>query len=104
MPAFLDWQEPPLAIVADKAYSSKSIRQAIKDEAALPVIPPKSNEKDQPDYDKPLYRMRNIVERFFCRMKDMRRLTHRYERTARNFKAMLYLFAIKLWAGVESGP
>jgi len=85
--------------VADKAYGSQNIRQAIADEGALAVIPAKSNEIDPAEHDPALYRMRNIVERFFCRMKDMRRLAHRYEKTARNFKAMVYLFAIRLWAG-----
>jgi len=87
-----------LAIIADKAYGSKNIRQAIADEGALCVIPSKSNQKAPVAHDKPLYRMRNIVERFFCRMKDMRRLSERVEKTARNFKGMIYLFAIRLWA------
>ncbi len=98
--AFLNWKGPPLAIVADKAYGSKAIRQKIQDEGALPVIPAKSNEQNPAEHDKNLYAMRNLVERFFCRMKDMRRLTHRYERTARNFRAMLLLFAIRLWARI----
>ena len=96
--ALIDFETPPLAIVADKAYGSKKIRQAIADEGALCVIPSKSNEKNPVEHDVPLYRMRNIVERFFCRMKDMRRLSERVEKTARNFKGMFYLFAITLWA------
>jgi hypothetical protein len=40
----------------------------------------------------------NIVERFFCRMKDMRRLATRFEKTATNFRSMLYLFAARCWA------
>ena len=43
MDAFLDWDIPPLAIVADKAYGSGNIRQQIADEGALAVIPSKSN-------------------------------------------------------------
>ena len=41
--------------------------------------------------------MRNPVERFFCTMKDMRRLTMRYEKLKRNFMSMLHIFAIKCW-------
>jgi len=41
--------------------------------------------------------MRNLVERFFCRMKDMRRLTTRYEKLKRNFLAMVHIFAIRCW-------
>jgi len=43
MDTFLDWEIPPLAIVADKAYGSAKIRQQIADEGALAVIPSKSN-------------------------------------------------------------
>ncbi len=85
------------AVVADKAYNSAEIRQHITDQGALAVIPTKSNAKKQIPHDKSLYRMRNIVERFFCKMKDMRRLTTRYEKIKTNFLAMLNIFAIRLW-------
>lgn len=95
--AFLDWEQPPLAIVADKAYGSKAIRQSIADEGALAVIPSKSNAKVHIPHDPDLYAMRNLVERFFCKMKDMRRLTTRYEKLKRNFLGMVHLFAIRCW-------
>lgn len=41
--------------------------------------------------------MRSIVERFFSRMKDMRRLATRFEKRARNFQAMVHLFCIKMY-------
>jgi transposase len=95
--AFLEWNEAPLAIVADKAYGSKAIRQSIADEGALAVIPSKSNAKAPIPHDPDLYAMRNLVERFFCKMKDMRRLTTRYEKLKANFLAMVQLFAIRCW-------
>ena len=49
------------------------------------------------DHDPKLYAQRNIVERFFCRMKDMRRLATRFEKNAINFLSMIQLFAIKCW-------
>ena len=95
--AFVDWKEEPLAIVADKAYGSAKIRRQIEDEGALAVIPSKSNAKKPIPHDKNLYAMRNIVERFFCKMKDMRRLATRFEKTAMNFQNMIYMFAIRCW-------
>ena len=97
MHAFLEWNKPPLAIVADKAYGSAKIRGQIADEGALCVVPAKSNARKPIPHDPNLYAMRNIVERFFCKMKDMRRLSTRFEKYARNFLAMLHLFAIKCW-------
>ena len=95
--AFLDWQHAPLAIIADKAYASATIRQQIVDEGALAVIPSKSNARVPIDHDPKLYAQRNIVERFFCRMKDMRRLATRFEKNAINFLSMIQLFAIRCW-------
>jgi transposase len=97
MPAFLDWNKAPLAIVADKAYGSAAIRQGIADEGALAVIPSKSNARKAVPHDANLYAMRNIVERFFCKMKDMRRLATRFEKLGRNFLSMIHLFAIRCW-------
>lgn len=97
MDAFLDWAAPPLAIVADKAYGSAKIRQSIADEGALAVIPTKSNTRIPIPHDTKLYAMRNVVERFFCRMKDMRRLATRFEKLGRNFLSMIHLFAIRCW-------
>ena len=102
--SLIDFDHPPLAIVADKAYDSAHIRQVIADEGALAVIPSKSNAKNPIEHDRPLYRMRNIVERFFCRMKEMRRIATRYERTKRNFASLVYLFAARLCINIESGP
>jgi transposase len=95
---FRNWDKEPLAIVADKAYSSACIRQQIADEAALAVIPSKSNARHPIPHDPNLYAARNIVERFFCRMKDMRRLATRFEKTATSFRSMLYIYAARCWA------
>jgi len=73
------------------------------------VIPSKSNARAPIPHDPNIYAMRNLllghvnmpcqarVERFFCRMKDMRRLTTRYEKLKRNFLSMLHIFAIRCW-------
>ena len=94
---FTGWQKPPAAIVADKAYGSNAIRQAIANEGAIAVIPSKSNARHPIAHDPDIYAQRNLVERFFCRMKDMRRLTTRYEKLKRNFMSMIHIFAIRCW-------
>ena len=97
LPQLLTHPAPPLAICADKAYDSQSIRQTIRDEGAMPVIPCRSNAIRPQPYDKNLYRERNIVERFFCRLKDMRRLAQRFDKLAKNYLAAVHLFSIRLW-------
>jgi transposase len=98
VPQLLNHPTPALAICADKAYDSQHVRQALKDEGTVPVIPYRSNHKHPKPYNKRLYRERNIIERFFCRCKDMRRLSQRFDKLARNFLAAVYLFAIRRWA------
>ncbi|MBL4748870.1 MAG: transposase, partial [Magnetovibrio sp.] len=72
-------------MVANKAYNANATRQRIADQGALAVIPTKLNAKNPIPHDKKLYRMRNIVDQFFCTMKDMRRLTTRSENSAQTF-------------------
>jgi transposase len=96
-PELLNHLTPPLAVCADKAYDSQHVRQAIRDDGAVPVIPYRSNNKNPKPYDKRLYRERNIIERFFCRFKDMRRLSQRFDKLARNYLAAVHLFAIRRW-------
>lgn len=97
LPALLGHPKPPLAVVADKAYDSRAIRRAIADDGALPVIPARRSAKNSNPHDERLYRLRNIVERFFCCCKDMRRIATRFDKLARNFLAALHLFAARLW-------
>ena len=97
LPELLNDSGAPLAVVADKAYGSRAIRQLIADEGALAVIPYKCNARNPVPHDAGLYKMRNIVERFFCTMKDMRRIATRFEKLSQNFLAMIHIFAIRLW-------
>jgi transposase len=97
LPDLLGHPHAPLAVVADKAYDSQAVRQAIRDDGALPVIPARVSAKRPQAHDEQLYRLRNIVERFFCRCKDMRRIATRFDKLARNFLAALHLFAARLW-------
>ena len=63
----------------------------------MAVIPSKSNARKPIPHDPNLYAKRNIVERFFCKTKDMRRLATRFEKTATNFRSILYNFAVRCW-------
>ena len=85
------------ALLADKGYDSDSIREFLELRGAQACIPPKTNRTAQYEYDKHLYKERNLVERFFCRLKQFRRLATRYEKTSRNFLAMLTLVATVIW-------
>lgn len=90
--------QPPLAVTADKAYDSKTARQQIRDEGAVPVIPSRSNAVKKARCPKRIYRQRHKIENFFCRIKDWRRLATRFDKLARNFLAATHLVAALYWA------
>lgn len=81
-------------MIADKAYDSDTLIDAIKARGAEPVIPPRKNRTEDRPYDKNAYKTRNVVERFINLMKQSRRVATRYEKTARNFLGVVQLAAI----------
>jgi transposase len=90
----LDTPRLPLAVTADKAYDSDKVRQQIKDEGALPVIPSRSNATKKAYCPKRFYRRRHKIENYFRRIKDWRTP---YDKLARNFLAAAALVAALYW-------
>jgi len=66
----LDTARPPLAVTADKAYDSEKVRQQIKDEGALPVIPSRSNATKKAYCPKRFYRRRHKIENYIRVLKE----------------------------------
>jgi transposase len=91
--ALIDGHEAE-AVIADKGYDSDAVVATIAARGATAVIPPKKNRKCKRDYDKHLYKERNLAERFINRIKQYRRVATRYEKTARNFLGFVHLAAI----------
>lgn len=85
------------AVLADKGYDADVLINTIEASGAMAVIPPKRNRVVQRDYDRHLYKDRNLVERFFNRIKQFRRIATRYEKLARNYLSFLNLVCIYLW-------
>ena len=84
----------PRAAVGDKGYSSKANRQAARKRGAIPVIPHKVNEKDQPAiFGKLLYKARSRIEQAVGNLKRFKRVALRCEKTKRNFAAFVALAA-----------
>ncbi|MBR3499413.1 MAG: IS5 family transposase [Selenomonadaceae bacterium] len=69
-------------ILADKTYSSEQIRFFIAEHGAFACIPDKANFRIKHDFDSELYKQRNIVERFFQRIKNYRHVSTRYDKLA----------------------
>lgn len=84
-------------VLADKGYDSDKFRAVIASKGAEAVIPPKRSRKETIPYDKDVYKERNLVERFFNKIKNFRRIATRYDKTALSFAAMLALAAAMIW-------
>ena len=61
------------------------------------VIPPKRNRTFKRPYDAELYKERNIIERFFNKLKQFRRVATRYDKLLANFMGFVKLAAIAIW-------
>ena len=89
--------QPGQSVLADKSYDADWIRDMIWEQGAFGVIPSKANRKIPKDFDAELYKQRNRIERFFGRLKaSFRRIATRYEKTSRNFMAMIKLASVRL--------
>jgi transposase len=87
----------PGATIADKGYDANHLIDTIGASGADVVIPPKRNRKQQRDYDADLYKERNIIERFFNKLKQFRRVATRYDKLLANFMGFVKLAAIAIW-------
>jgi transposase len=77
------------AVLGDKGYDSDAFIRAIMQQNCTPVIPPRSNRKQPRDYDEELYKERNLVERFFRKLKNYRRVFSRFDKKAANYMAFI---------------
>ena len=89
---------PPGAdVVADRAYDSNGVLDLITRAGARPHIPTTRRRLVQRSVDPALYRQRNLIERFFCKLKHFRRIATRFDKLARNFLAAVMLASTRLW-------
>ncbi len=84
-------------LLADKGYDANALRDAVRERGAWANIPPKSNRNDPICFSRHLYKARNLVERFFNKIKHYRRIATRYDKLAENYMAALQLVAVRIW-------
>jgi transposase len=84
-------QADPEALIGDKAYDADPLLAMLARRDITAVIPPKVNRKTPRPCDYALYCERNLVERFFNKLKHFRAIATRYDKLARNFLAAVQL-------------
>ena len=88
----------PQALGGDKGYRANRIDELLLTLGIQPVIPSRANEDREArgvEFDKALYRRRNVVERLIGWLKESRRIFSRFEKTASNFGGMIILAFIQ---------
>ena len=81
----------PAALIGDKAYDADAFIKTLTDRQITPVIPSHPRRAIPLPCDFALYRERNLVERFFNKLKHFRAIATRYDKLARNFLAGVQL-------------
>jgi transposase len=97
--------KPGTMLLADRGYDADWIRALAAERGVWANIPPRCNRAEPICFSPYLYRARNLVERFFSKIKQCRRVATRYDKLAANYLAFIQLASIRLWLRVnESTP
>ena len=89
--------QPAEFIVADKGYDSDAFVETIRAQGSQAVIPPRSNRLNPRAFDRHIYKDRNLIERFFCRIKQFRRIATRYDKLAQSCLSFVQLACAIVW-------
>jgi len=84
-------------LLADRAYDSDALRANLAARGAWANVKPMPNRKNVPAFSRFLYRYRNLVERFFSKLKHFRAVATRYEKHDANYLALVKLAASRIW-------
>jgi transposase len=85
-------------LIADKAFDAdQRVIEPLAAAGKAAVIPPRSNRRSPRDFDRDLYKLRHLIENFFAKLKQVRAIATRYDKTARNFLAGIHLVASAIW-------
>ncbi len=88
---------PAEMVMADTAYGSDRLREVITRKKVRAVIPSNPSRARKHPLDRHLYVQRHLIECCFSKLKQFRRVATRYEKTARNYLAVVTIAAIVLW-------
>ena len=87
----------PAVLIADRGYDSDKVRKTMEARNVVPVIPMRKSRRLRVAVDRALYRLRNLVERCFNKLKNARRVATRYDKTAESYLGFVDITSIRLW-------
>lgn len=86
-----------MMLLADRGYDSDAIRQKLDQQGALANIRPLDHRIERPAFSPKAYKLRNLVERFFNKLKHYRAIATRFCRHDANYMASVKLAALRIW-------
>ena len=84
-------------LLADRAYDSDALRLDLAERGARANVKLMPNRVNLPPFNKRLYRKRNVVERFFNKLKHFRAIATRYDKRDDNYLASIKLASARIW-------
>lgn len=87
----------PEAIIGDKADAAAWLLDALRRKRIVAVIPSRSDQPDNPDFDREVYRERNLIERLVGKLKRFRRVETRYDKLDAHYLAYVQLASVMVW-------
>ena len=84
----------PRVVIADRGYDSDAIVGRVREMGAEAVIPPLKCRTVLRPYDRVAYRRRNVVERFWSKAKQSRRVATRYDKLDVCYLAFVHLASV----------
>lgn len=81
------------ALLGDKAFDSNAIIAELDDRGAKVVISQHPRRASPRKIDAEIYKWRHLIENFFCKLKEFKRIAMRSDKTDRSFSAMIHLAA-----------
>jgi transposase len=84
-------------LLADRAYDSDALRRELAERGAPANVKLMPNRVNLPPFNKRLYSKRNIVERFFNKLKHFRAVATRYDKRDNNYLASIKLASARIW-------
>jgi len=96
-PALIDSLTRAVHVVADRGYDAMALVERIRSRGAMAHIPTQRDRKVQRSVDRAIYRQRNLVERYFNKLKHFRRIATRFEKLAVTYLSAVALASTRLW-------
>ena len=85
---------PSISVIADRAYDSNALLEWLAERGSQAVIPARKNRRAPRELARDAYAVRNVIERFFGRLKRLRRVGTRYDKTASSFAGFVAFAAL----------